>query len=128
MSLIERIDSYLQGWVTGDISLLVAEAADDYYFDDPNRGRILMPAFEAYVEDIKAEAEAFRGGRPWDRFEDLSDIVVKEQADGSVIVWFWWAIAGTPVEGMSLVKADEAGVHSETICYYAPADYGKPPD
>ena len=125
MSIADRIEAYLQGWIKGDSALLLAETADGYYFDDPNRGRIAKTDFEAYVDEIKAEADGFRGDRPFDNFEDLSEIVTKEQDDGTVTVWFWWEITGTPIEGASLVKVGEAGVLSETICYYGRSDYGK---
>ena len=125
MSIADRIEAYLQGWIKGDSALLLVETADGYYFDDPNRGRIAKADFEAYVDEIKAEADGFRGDRMFDNFEDLSEIVTKEQYDGTVTVWFWWAITGTPIEGASLVKVGKAGVLSETICYYGRSDYGK---
>ena len=88
MSIADRIEAYLQGWINGDSALLLAETADGYYFDDPNRGRIAKADFEAYVDEIKAEADGFRGDRMFDNFEDLSEIVTKEQYDGTVTVYF----------------------------------------
>jgi len=120
----DRIETYLQGWIRGDASLLLAQTVDSYFFDDPNHGKIARADFEDYVAEIKAEAAGFRGGRRFDTFEDLSEVVTKEEDDGTVTVWFWWAIPGTPIKGSSLIKVGQAGVLSETICYYGKTAYG----
>ena len=124
MRFADRIDTYLKGWIRGDSSLLLGQTADNYFFDDPNRGKIARADFEAYVAEIKAEAIGFRGDRQFDNFEDLTEIVTKEEGDGTVTVWFWWAIPGTPIKGSSLVKVGQAGVLSEIICYYGKTAYG----
>jgi hypothetical protein len=121
----ERIESYLQGWRTGDASLLVGQAAEGFFFDDPHRSRISRAAYAAYVAELKVEAGEFRAGRSFDSFEKLSEIVVKQHDDGTATVWFWWEIEGTPIEGSSLVKVGKAGVLSETICYYGRTAYAK---
>ena len=90
----ERIDSYLDGWRTGDASRLLAGTADGFFFDDPNRGRIERDAYEAYVAELWVEARAYRGDERFDHFEDLSEIVTGEKGDGTLNVWFWWQIAG----------------------------------
>jgi len=125
MNSTDRIDTYLRGWVTGDVSLLLGQTADSFFFDDPNRGRIARADYAAYVAEIKAEADGFRAGRTFDNFENLSEIVIKEGDDGTATVWFWWEIAGTPIEGSSLVKIGKAGVLSETICYYGRTAYAQ---
>jgi hypothetical protein len=125
MDMTDRIESYLRGWTTGDASLLLKQTAESFFFDDPNRGRILRSDYESYVSEIKSEANEFRAGRRFENFENLSDIVVKENDDRTTTVWFWWEIAGTPIEGSSLVRIGEAGVLSETICYYGKAAYAK---
>jgi hypothetical protein len=125
MDMTDRIDRYLRGWTTGDAALLLEHAAADFFFDDPHRGRIARADYAAYVAEIKAEAEGFRAGRKFQNFENLSDIVVKQGDDGTATVWFWWEIAGTPIEGSSLVKIGKSGVLSETICYYGRTAYAK---
>lgn len=121
----ERIESYLDGWRTGDASRLLAGTADGFFFDDPNRGRIERDAYEAYVAELWVEARAYRGDERFDHFEDLSEIVTGEKGDGTLNVWFWWQIAGTPIEGSSLVNIGSNGVLSETICYYGDTTYTK---
>lgn len=124
MRFADRIETYLWGWIRGDASLLLAQTAESYFFDDPNRGKIAKADFEAYVTEIKAEAAEFRGNQRFDNFENLSEIVTKDEDNGTTTVWFWWEIAGTPIKGSSLVKVAGPGVLSETICYYGRTAYG----
>ena len=119
----ERIATYLRGWETGDSSLLLSHTVAGFSFDDPNRGIIARADYAAYVAEIWDEAREYRGDDQLDHLEDLSEIVIKEEDDGTVKVWFWWAIAGTPIEGSSLVKMSQDGVLSETICYYGHTAY-----
>jgi hypothetical protein len=123
MTADERIASYLLGWETGDAALLLSHTVPSFFFDDPNRGIIPRAEYEAYVAEIWAEAKEYRGDQQVDHLEDLSEIVQKTEEDGTVTVWFWWAIAGTPIEGSSLVKMNAEGVLSETICYYGRTQY-----
>lgn len=123
MNIPEVIDTYLDGWRNGDASALLSQTTEGFFFDDPNRGRITRADYEDYVAEIWAEAKEYRGNQEFGRLEDLSEIITGELDDGTVNVWFWWEIAGTPIEGSSLVKIGEVGVLSETICYYGEAAY-----
>jgi hypothetical protein len=125
VSIGDQIETYLNGWRTGDASVLWAQTVEDFFFDDPNRGRITRADYQAYIADIWTEAKQYRGDQQFGRFEDLSEIATGELDDGTVNVWFWWEIAGTPIEGSSLVKINEEGVLSETICYYGETAYRK---
>jgi hypothetical protein len=123
MTTEERIKTYLRGWETGDSSLLLSQTVEGFFFDDPNRGIIARADYEAYVAEIWEEAREYRGDHQLDHLEDLSEILHKEENDGTVSVWFWWEIAGTPIAGSSLVKMNSEGVLSETICYYGQTAY-----
>jgi hypothetical protein len=125
MSLENRINRYLQGWVEGDYELLMDDAVDGYFFDDPNHGCIVKADFATYLEKIKKEAEGYRQSKSFPNFENLTDIVIDEGEDGIATIWFWWEIAGTPIEGASVVKFGSEGVLSETICYYGKASYSE---
>ena len=118
MTVAERIDAYLQAWVAGDVSSLLAQFADSFFFDDPNVGKIAKADFEDYFAALKLAVDESRAGKTFDNFMDLTEVVTKEEDDGTVTVWCWWAIPGTPFEGTGLIKVAEAGVMSETICYY----------
>lgn len=123
MHIPNMIKSYLDGWRTGSSSALLAQAAEGFFLYDPNQGTIDKANFETYVAGLWVEAKEYRGDQEFDRLEDLSEIITGELDDGTVNVWFWWKLPGTPIEGSSLVKVSEAGVHSETICYYGKTDY-----
>ena len=125
MTLRERIDSYLRGWTTGDESLLVDNTVPGFFFDDPHRPRVSRENYASYIAEVKAEAEQYRRGRSFPNFENLTEIVIRDDGDGAATVWFWWEIAGTPIEGSSIVKVGKAGVLSETICYYGRTAYAK---
>ena len=125
MTTAERIEIYLRGWETGDASLLLSQTVEAFFFDDPNRGIIARADYEAYVAEIWDEAREYRGDHQLDHLEDLSEIVSKDEDDGTVTVWFWWEIAGTPIEGSSLVKMSREGVLSESICYYGHTAYAR---
>jgi hypothetical protein len=125
MTTAERIAIYLRGWETGDSSVLLSQTVAGFFFDDPNRGVIARADYAAYVAEIWDEAREYRGDHQLDHLEDLSEIVTNEQDDGTVTVWFWWEIAGTPIEGSSLVKMNRTGVLSETICYYGNTAYAR---
>ena len=119
MIVAERIDAYIQAWVTCDVPGVLAQAADSFFFDDPNLGRVSRAEFETYMAGIMANVERIRDGRVYENFVDVSDIVTKQEDDGTTTLWFWWAIAGTSIEGSSLVKVGPDGVRSEIYCYYA---------
>ncbi len=118
MSIADHIGTYAQAWTAGDSSLHMASTADSFYFDDPNAGKVAKADFEAYFADVKAMVADIRGDQQFDNFMDISKVVTKEEDDGTMTVWCWWAIPGTPIEGTGLIKVGEAGVLSETICYY----------
>jgi hypothetical protein len=119
MSISDHIGTYAQGWVTGDTSCHMNSTAESFYFDDPNVGKIARADFEEYFAGVKAEVEKIRAGKAYDSFMDLTEVITKDEDDGTVTLSCWWAIPGTPIEGSGLIKIGEAGVLSEVICYYA---------
>ena len=114
----EALAMYAQGWIKGDPSLHMKCTSPSFTFDDPNAGRIAKAKFEAYFADLKKAVEAARRGKPASAFMDLSEVVAKPEDDGSLSVWCWWAIRGTPFAGSGLIKVGEDGVRSEKIAYY----------
>lgn len=118
MAISDHIGTYAQGWVTGDSDCHMRSTADSFFFDDPNAGKIAKADFEDYFAALKLAVDESRAGKTFDNFMDISEVVTKEEDDGTVTVWCWWAIPGTPFEGTGLIKASEAGVLSEIICYY----------
>ena len=119
MNVAERIDAYLQAWVIGDVSSLLEQFADSFFFDDPNVGRVTRSEFEAYMAGIMVDVERVRDGRNYENLVEVSQVVTKHEDDGTATLWFWWAIVGTTIEGSSLVKVGPDGVRSEIYCYYA---------
>ncbi len=118
MAISDHIGTYAQGWVTGDTACHMKATADSFFFDDPNAGKIAKADFEDYFAALKLAVDESRAGKTFDNFMDITEVVTKEEDDGTVTVWCWWAIPGTSFEGTGLIKVAEAGVLSEVICYY----------
>ena len=119
MSVQQHIDTYLKGWELGDGSLSLAATAEDFFYLDPNTGRIERDGFVSFVEDFKADAAAFLDGAILNPFLEYRDVVVKHGDDGSATVWCWWHARETPIEGSALIKVDAKGVRSERIAYFS---------
>ncbi len=69
--------------------------------------------------DTTTNVEHLHDGPKYENFVDVSEIVTKQEDDGTVTLWFWWANTGTSIEGSSLVKVGPDGGRSEIFCYHA---------
>lgn len=115
----KHLEQYLEGWRLGDGTLGLEVLASDFFYDDPNTGRIPRGGFVRFVEDFKADAAAMNNGTIGDPFLTYSDIVVDESATPCT-AWCWWQATGTPLQGCALIKFDADGILSERIAYYSP--------
>ena len=118
MGASDHLERYAEGWTKGDAATILAAAAGDFVFDDPNAGRIAKADFAAYLEGLKAAVEGAQGGARFENFMDLSEVVASADGD-TMTAWCWWAIPGTGIAGSGLIKVDDTGVRSERITYYA---------
>lgn len=114
----DHIEVYLEGWRLGDPmrSLEVCEA--NFYYDDPNTGRIEREHFQAFVEDFKAYGASLNGGVVPEPFLEYSETVI-DASTTPVTIWCWWRVTGTDFQGSALVKADDTGILSERIAYFS---------
>jgi hypothetical protein len=102
----EHLDRYLQGWVKGDVDMMVSACAEDFVMDDPVFGRFTKAEYRAYFEGQGEETAEF------------SEVVISE-VGGLETQWGWYKQAS--FEGAFLNKAGPEGVHSTKITYFAPA-------
>jgi hypothetical protein len=119
MTLDQIIETYLRGWELGDGMLSLGVTAPDFYYDDPNTGRISREGFVDFVKDFKraaVEMGASPGAQP---FLCYRDTVIHKQGD-SATIWCWWQAAGTGLQGSALIKAATAGILHEQIAYFSP--------
>ena len=92
MQIAEIIKTYLKGWEFGDGELSLSVTADNFYYDDPNSGRIARKDFVDFVNDFKRAAVEMGGEENAKPFLNYSDTVIK---DDSLPVTVWcWHLAG----------------------------------
>ena len=113
----EIIETYLKGWELGDGELSLSVTAEDFYYDDPNTGRIQRHQFVEFVNDFKRAAVEMGGDKNANPFLEYRDIVIKDEVLPAT-VWCWWRACGTELQGSALVMVDEQGVLSERIAYF----------
>ncbi len=117
MPIDEIIKTYLKGWELGDAELSLGVTAADFYYDDPNTGRIQRNEFVNFVADFKRAAAELRGGSLGNPFLEYRDIVIKDD-ELPATVWCWWHARGTELQGSALIKAGDSGILCERIAYF----------
>ncbi len=120
----EIISTYLKGWELGDAELSLSVTAVDFYYDDPNTGRIQRHEFLDFVAEFKRIAAEMGNGQLATPFLEYTDIVIKEgqqlaNKNSAATVWCWWRAKGTDLQGSALIKANEEGILCETIAYFS---------
>ncbi len=118
MKINKIIDTYLKGWKLGDGKLSLSVTAEDFYYDDPNTGRIPRDEFVEFVNDFKHAAIEMGGDKDANPFLHYSDIVIKDD-ESPATVWCWWQANGTPLQGSAVIKVGEHGVLNERIAYFS---------
>jgi len=113
----DHLECYLEGWRLGDGAHSWHALRPDFYYDDPNTGRITGKGFVQFVEDFKATAAALNGGVLPTPFLTYSNIVIDEQSSPGT-AWSWWQVTGTELQGAALIRFDDAGILSERIAYF----------
>jgi len=115
----DQLTVYAEGWANADPDRILEAASPDYFFDDPNAGRIERADFASYFEATKEAVEAMRTSPSSTTWMEIGEVATREE-DGVLTAWCWWAIPGTGVEGSGLIKVGAEGVVSERIAYYTP--------
>jgi len=111
------LETYLEGWRTGDAEKSLSATAREFYYDDPATGRIPREDFIAFVEDFKAAGAELANGRVPSPFLQYSDVVVSGTAPSTA--WCWWCVTGTNLQGAALIHFDDTGILSERIAYFS---------
>ena len=111
-----HIETYLEGWRTGNPNLSLSATAPDFYYDDPNTGRIPREGFIEFMEAFKSDGAKLCGGKPPTPYLTYTDTVIEE---GEIhTIWCWWCVTGTEFQGSAVIKANETGILSEKIAYF----------
>lgn len=108
----EHFDRYMEGWVKGDVEMVLSACAEDFVFDDPIDGRFTKADIGAYLESLPEGAL------------EVTE-VVSEEIGSLETAWCWYSLkapAGSAVmsqEGAAVAKVGRDGVHSQKVTYYA---------
>ena len=117
-SIDDIIQTYLTGWKLGDGELSLSATAEDFYYDDPNTGRIKRADFVEFVNDFKSAAVEMGAEKNAKPFLDYCDTVIKDD-ELPATVWCWWQACGTSLQGSAVIIVGESGVLSERIAYFS---------
>ena len=113
-----KIKQYLEGWRLGKPQLSLDATVKDFFYDDPNTGRIQRDDFVAFMEDFKAYGAEISGGTVPEPFLEYTD-TISETNNGMTTIWCWWRVNGTDFQGSARIFANEDGVLSERIAYFS---------
>jgi hypothetical protein len=98
----QLLGEYAEGWATGDTGKILAAAAPDFVFTDPD-GPVRRERFEEYHGGFKAENGPTM---------DLSGVVTYEVGEKLVACCLWQAGG---VRGTGLITVGESGVEREDV-------------
>jgi SnoaL-like domain len=112
-----HLAAYSEGWINGDVDTVLPALADDYVLDDPHFGRIAKDGMPGYFEQLKAAVRELRGGAEESPVMRIGEVTTREEGD-RLVVWLWWAVPGTALEGAGLIKIGRTGVTSERLAYF----------
>ena len=113
----EYLNAYLNSWVGCDKDQLIKSLAESYEMDDPAAGHIPKPDMPGYMDSFKGAIEEMRGGDDSAPFIELSEKVVRDDAD-TMTAMIYWTVPGTPMEGGGWIKVGDDGVQSERLTSY----------
>ena len=112
-----KITQYLEGWRLGNPQFSLDATVDDFYYDDPNTGRVPRDEFVDFMESFKQYGAEISDGKVPEPFLEYTDIV-SETKDDITTIWCWWRVTGTNFQGSAKIYASEKGVISERIAYF----------
>ncbi len=118
MAASEHLELYLEGWRLGDGELSLKAVVPDFFYDDPNTGRITHDGFVQFVEDFKSAAKELNNGKLGEPFLTYSDTAI-DTSSSPHSAWCWWQATDTELQGSALIKFDDTGILSERIAYFS---------
>ena len=92
MASADHLNTYADGWTTGDVAIIISSLDNGYTLDDSNAGTISKEAMSEYLVGFKQQVESIRGNTDSPLLE-ISELVTQGQA-GILIAWVWWSVPG----------------------------------
>ena len=112
------LEKYLEGWRLGDGKMSLQATTPEFFYEDPNTGRIDREHFVTFVEDFKSYVRELINGDLPDPFLTYTDLVI-DRSESPHSAWCWWRATNTNFQGSALIKFSDAGVMSERIAYFS---------
>ena len=110
----DYLNTYIEGWRSMDVELVLSALAEGFVFDDPALPEPVTKATMAgYMSSWEDKTKALSG--TW-RYENSHEVV--QDQDGVLLRWKWWRFTGTDVQGSALTKTSDDGMLYERIAYY----------
>jgi len=103
---------HIAGWYEKDAAKLLQATRADYQFDDPAEP---APVTQDGLAGYMLRWDAHAGGHNNRILQDE----VRQDKDGILTDWMWWAVVGTDLTGAAVVKTSDKGLFLERIAYFA---------
>lgn len=116
MASKQWLNTYLEGWRTGNGVKSLQATVQEFYYDDPATGRIDRRSFVEFVEDFKSLGAELAGGKVPSPFLEYTDVIISDTNPATA--WCWWRVNGTDFQGAAVIRFGDAGVISERIAYF----------
>ena len=110
------LETYLEGWRTGDAEKSLRATAAEFFYDDPATGRVHRENFVEFVEAFKAAGAELAGGQLPSPFLQYSNLTVGDTNPATA--WCWWRVTGTDFQGAAVIRFNDDGILSERIAYF----------
>jgi hypothetical protein len=117
MNARTHVENYLNGLATNDPGLFLPAMAEYYLMDDPNSAVIPKARMAEFMHGFAALVSELRGGATPLPLLEFSDRVERIE-DDELVVWLWWRIPGTVIQGAGLIRAGADGVRAEKLAYF----------
>lgn len=105
---------YIQGWYELNADELLATTVEDFVFEDPAEPKAVTRDMLAdYMLRWDKWTRALGADNSWTLKHE-----VRQDRDGILTDWEWWALRGTEICGTAIVRTGDYGVLSEVITYF----------
>ncbi|MFV2031386.1 MAG: hypothetical protein ACC663_02725 [Gammaproteobacteria bacterium] len=105
---------YIQGWYELNADELLATTVEDFVFEDPAEPKAVTRDMLAdYMLRWDKWTRALGADNSWTLKHE-----VRQDRDGILTDWEWWALRGTEICGTAIVRTSDYGVLSEVITYF----------
>ncbi len=111
---LEYLQTYVDGFRSGDSEQVYEALDDDFVLSDPDCGDIPKANFKLYFAGLWLAVERRGGIQPGGPFLEIDHVMTRQEGD-HLIAWARWRFQGTDLEGASLFTVGPMGLLSEQL-------------